>query len=420
MAAITFIILPFLLVCAFPVAYALLISGSVAVFWSDRFPLAMIAQRIFSPTQSFPLLAIPFFILAGELLITGGLGERMIRFATKLVGRFTGGLAQVSVIASMLFAGVSGSAVADASALGSVIIPWQKKEGYPAPFASAVNAASSTVGVIIPPSIPMIIYSTVSGSSIGALFLAGLLPGLMVGLLQLALCFWIARQSGVPVSKGIFSKKELFADFLATLPAMAMPILILVAMITGVATPTEVSVLAVFYAIGVSGLLYRDLTIKKIYSAMIRAGVATGVVMLIIMASSLLGWILTIQNVPTRLTEWFLSLTHSSVLAIGFMNCVMLFVGTFLDMPAAILLLGPVFLPLAEAIHLDLVQLGVMMTLNLAIGLFTPPVGTTLFISSTIAEIKIEDTVKALMPFYICSLLVMLLISYLPALTITP
>lgn len=420
MAGVTFILLPILLAISIPVAYALLIAGGTAVLLSGRFPLQIITQRLFSPTQSFPLLAIPFFILAGELLITGGLGARLIQFAKRLVGRMTGGLAHVSVVASMLFAGVSGSAVADASALGSVLIPWQKREGYPLPFASAVNAASSTVGVIIPPSIPMIIYSTVSGASIGALFLAGVIPGILVGLGQIGLCSWVARREKVPRSHASISWKALLLDFFATIPALAMPVLILMAMITGVATPTEVSVLAVFYALMVSGLLYRDLTLRKLCNAMIRAGTATGVVMLIIMTSSVIGWILTVEQVPEQLTEWFLSITRSPVVVIVFMNLIMLIVGTFLDMPAAILLLGPVLLPLANAIGLNLIQLGVIMTLNLAIGLFTPPVGTTLFISSTIAGIKIENTIRALIPFYLWGLMVLLLISYIPAMTITP
>ena len=418
MTAVTFIIFPVLLILSMPVAYALLISGGVAVFWIERFPLQIIAQKLFSPTQSFPLLAIPFFIIAGELMMTGGLGERLVKFANRLVGRFTGGLAHVSVLANMLFAGVSGSAVADATALGSVMIPWQKRVGYPAPFASAVNAASSTIGVIIPPSIPMVIYSSISGTSIGALFLAGFLPGVIVGLTQMCICYWVARKGNFPKSKEPIEWKAIIIDFFATLPAIAMPVLILGALIAGIATPTEVSVLAVFYAVIVSTFLYRDFTLGKLWNAMVNAGKATGIVMLIIMASNLIGWIMTVEQIPNRLTQWFVSVSGAPWFAILFMNVLMFISGCLIDLPAGLLLLGPVFFPLANAIGLDLVQLGIMMTLNLAFGLFTPPVGTTLFISSSLAEVTMEDTVKALVPFFIVGIIVILLVSYIPALTI--
>ncbi len=418
MTGITFIIFPILLILSMPVAYALLIGGSVAVLWTGRFPLQIIAQKLFSPTQSFPLLAIPFFIIAGELMMTGGLGERLVLFANRLVGRLTGGLAHVSVLANMLFAGVSGSAVADATALGSVMIPWQKRQGYPAPFASALNAASATIGVIIPPSIPMVIYSSISGASIGALFLAGFLPGVIVGLTQMAICYWVARKGNFPKSKESIQWKAIVVDFFATLPAIVMPALIIGAMITGVTTPTEVSVLAVFYAVLVSTVIYRDFTLRKLWNAMVNAGRSTGIVMLIIMASTLIGWIMTVEQIPNRLTQWFLGTSGAPWMAIAFMNVLMLISGCLIDLPAGLLLLGPVFFPLANAIGLDLVQLGIMMTLNLAFGLFTPPVGTTLFISSSLAGVTMEDTVKALVPFFIVGLIVILLISYIPALTI--
>ena len=419
MVVVLFVLFAVLLVLAIPIAYALIISGSAAVVFVDRFPPEIIAQRIFSPTQSYLLLAIPFFILAGELLVSGKMGERLIRFASQLVGRFTGGIGQVSVVTSMVFAGVSGSAVADASGIGSVMIPWQKKEHYPAPFAAAINSSSSVLGVIIPPSIPMIIYSTVSNTSVGALFLAGLIPGVLLALGLMGACRFVAARGNYPKLDEVPTWGGIVKDFLATVPALLMPVFIVVAVVSGIATVTEVSVLAVVYALLISALIYRDLTPKRLLQALVSTAAATGAVMLIIMASSLVGWILTIEQVPQALTQWFLSTGGSYLLAILFMNIVMLVVGTFLDMPAAILILGPVFVPLAQAIGLDLVQLGIIMTLNLAIGLFTPPVGTTLYISTAIAGIKIEQTVKALVPFYAIAVIVLLLVSYIPAITIT-
>lgn len=419
MAIVLFIVFAILLIVAVPISYGLIISGSSAVLFAGPFPPQIIAQRLFSPTQSAELLAIPFFILAGEFLVSGKMGERLVRFASLLVGRFTGGIGQASILTSMVFAGVSGSAVADASGIGSVMIPWQKKNHYPAPFAAAVNASGSTLGVIIPPSIPLIIYSSVSNASVGALFLAGIVPGLLLAAGLMATCRWAAKRGGYPKLEESPGAGELLRSFVATVPALLMPVFVVVVIVSGIATVTEVSVIAVFYALVVSSLLYRDLNLKRVWDALVRTATATGAVMLILMASSLVGWILTVEQLPNRLTEWFTSTSGSYFLAILFMNAIMLVVGTFLDMPAAILILGPVFVPLASAIGLDLVQLGIIMTVNLAIGLFTPPVGTVLYISTTIAQTKMEQTARALVPFYVVALIVLLLVSYIPAITIT-
>lgn len=408
-----------LLVLGVPVAYALLMGTSAAILFGGLIPLDIVVQRAFSPTQSFLLLAVPFFILAGELLASGTLGRQLVDLATRLVGRFNGGLGQASVTTSMLFGGVSGSAVADASGVGSVLIPWQKREGYPAPFAAAVNAASSTLGVIVPPSIPMIVYATVSGSSIATLFIAGLLPALLLGLSQLAICWYIAKRRGFPRTTQPFELGAVARQAVLAVPAILMPVLVLGALITGVATVTEVSVVAAAYAVLLRVVLYRDLSPRQFVTSLGRAGMATGVVMLLIMTSSALSWLLTVEQLPTQLAGWFLGAGASYVVVVLFMNLVMLFVGAFLDMPAAILLLAPVFLPLAEAIGMSPVQLGIIMTLNLALGLFTPPVGTTLYISTAIAGEKIERTSKALIPFYGVGILVLLLVSFIPALTFT-
>ncbi|RKR03272.1 tripartite ATP-independent transporter DctM subunit [Kushneria sinocarnis] len=406
-----------LLALALPIGYALMAASSAGILVSGQYPLSIVAQRLFDATQSSLLLAIPFFILAGELLISGVLGQRIIRFASLLVGRVRGALGQVSVVTSMLFAGVSGSAVADASALGSVLIPWQKREGYPAPFASAVNAASSVIGVIIPPSIPLIIYSSVSQVSVGALFLAGLVPGLIFGIASLAAVYLIARRNDFPRSEQGFSLSAVVRGFMSSLPALFMPVLILGSLIGGVATPTEVSVVAVFYALIVR-LCYRDLSWRGVLGSILSAGRATGAVMLLIMASSVLGWIMTVDQLPSRLVDTINAMGLPDVLIIVFMNLLMLVVGAVIDMTPAILLLAPILMPLAQAIDMSLIQLGILMVLNLSIGLFTPPVGTTLFISSSIAGVRIEETARALVPFYIFAVIVLLLVSYVLALIV--
>lgn len=404
-----------LLALAMPIGYALLGASSLGIALSDSYPLSIVAQRFFDATQSSLLLAIPFFILAGELLIAGTLGQRIIHFAGLLVGRVRGALGQVSVVTSMLFAGVSGSAVADASALGSVLIPWQKREGYPAPFAAAVNSASSVIGVIIPPSIPLIIYSSVSQVSVGALFLAGIVPGLIFGGASLVAVYLIARRGHFPRSEQPFAIGPVIRGFIASLPALLMPGIILGALIGGIATPTEISVVAVFYALVVR-LAYRDLSLRGLLGSVLSAGQATGAVMLLIMASSVLGWIMTVDQLPSQLVSLIESMGLADVLVVLFMNLLMLVVGAVIDMTPAILLLAPIMIPLAESIDMSLIQLGIMMVLNLAIGLFTPPVGTTLFISSSIAGVRIEQTARALVPFYVFALLVLGLVSYVPAL----
>lgn len=406
-----------LLALALPIGYALLGASSLGILVSGNYPLSIAAQRFFDSTQSSLLLAIPFFILAGELLIAGTLGQRIIHFAGLLVGRVRGALGQVSVVTSMLFAGVSGSAVADASALGSVLIPWQKREGYPAPFAAAVNSASSVIGVIIPPSIPLIIYSSVSQVSVGALFLAGIIPGLIFGLASLIAVYLIARGGNFPRQSQPFSLSGILRGFFQSLPALLMPVIILGALIGGIATPTEISVVAVFYALIVR-ICYRDIGFASVLQSILSAGRATGAVMLLIMASSVLGWIMTVDQLPSQLVNFINGLELSDVLVIVFMNLLMLAVGAVIDMTPAILLLAPIMMPLADAIDMSLIQLGIMMVLNLAIGLFTPPVGTTLFISSSIAGVRIEETARALVPFYIFAILVLILVSYVPMLTL--
>jgi tripartite ATP-independent transporter DctM subunit len=406
-----------LLVLALPIGYTLLIASGAGIYFGGDYPISIVAQRLFDATQSSLLLAIPFFILAGELLIAGTLGQRIIHFASLLVGRIRGALGQVSVATSMMFAGVSGSAVADASALGSVLIPWQKKEGYPGPFAAAVNSASSVIGVIIPPSIPLIIYSSVSGVSVGALFLAGIVPGIIFGIASVIAVYWVAVVHNFPRRESRTSFKELASELFKSLPALLMPVLILGAIITGIATPTEVSVIAVFYALIVR-LLYRDISISSFLGSIFSAGRATGAVMLLIMASSILGWVMTVEQLPVMVSNWIVGLELSDVLVIVFMNLLMLVVGAVIDMTPAILLLAPVLIPLANIIDLSLTQLGIMMVLNLGIGLFTPPVGTTLYVSSSIAGVRIEETAKALIPFYVLAVVVLLLVSYVPALTL--
>ncbi|WP_135078933.1 TRAP transporter large permease [Terasakiella sp. SH-1] len=407
-----------LLLLATPVAHALFVAGGASMIASDKsYLLGQTIISLYDPTQSFPMLAIPFFILAGDLMMSGRFGEYLISFTKLLVGRMKGGLSQVSVLGSLFFGGVSGSAVADASAVGNALIPVQKKENYPDGYSAAVNAASSTISVLIPPSIPLILYGLVTEASIPKLFLAGIVPGVMLTVSMFVLTYTIGRRLNLqrsPLPGGFSAFKS---QLLHAFPALLMPVLVVVMARGGVVTPTEISVFAVCYALLVGFAIYRDLNFQIIARCILTTGMMTGVIMMVIMGSSVLQWILSAESVPENLATWLLTTLESPWLIILAMNLVMIMIGTFLDLPAAVLLLAPIFLGVATQVGLNEVQLGVMMVVNLAIGLYTPPVGTTLFVSVAIERVPMGKVVLYLMPFYLVALAVLGLVSYFPAVT---
>ncbi len=406
------------MILAIPVGYGLIIAAGAAVLWHGFLPLSVVAQQVYDQTQSFPMLALPFFMLAGTLMLGGRLGQQLLELASHAMQRWRGGPLSTTVVSSVVFGGVSGSAVANASALGSVLIPWQKRQGYPAPLCAANNATSSVIDVLIPPSIPMILYALVSGVSVADLFVAGLLPGILMAVGFIFVCWAISKRRNYPVGEKRVPRRELAILALRSFPAVLLPILIILGLRFGFATPTEVAVLAVVYSLILSIVFYRDLTVKRFCTNMIEAGTATGVVMLVIMGSSAVGWILTFDQVPQHFAELVATYISNPILIILMMNVLMLLVGMPLDLPPSILLLGPIFVPLAATIGLDPVQLGLIMVLNLGIGLYTPPIGTTLFISSSIAKSPLGATTRELIPFFAVAMLLLLAVSYIPALTI--
>jgi tripartite ATP-independent transporter DctM subunit len=418
MSTTVLIVFTLLLIAVVPVAHALIISSAVAIYWHGALPILLVVQQMFQQTQSFPMLALPFFILAGTLMMEGKLGAELLRFAGELMSRVRGGALSTTVVGSVVFGGVSGSAVANASALGSVLIPWQRKLGYPAGLCAANNATSSVIDILIPPSIPMILYAVVSGVSIGDLFLAGIVPGLLMAVGFIAVCWWQSRRLDIKSETTPLGLRKVAKLGFFALPALMMPVLILLALRFGFATPTEIAVMAVLYALAASMLIYRDMTWARFRKAIIDAGIATGIVMLVIMGSAAASYILTYDQVPQNFAIWVKETLKEPWLIILAMNIIMLIIGGPLDLAPAILLLAPIFVPLAKSIGLDPLQLGLMMVLNLGIGLYTPPVGTTLFISSTIARSSMSETVKALWPFFWVAIALLLAISYIPALTI--
>lgn len=402
-------------VLAVPIAHALLLAAMAAAATSDRVPLDLLVQQMVSQVQSFPLIAIPFFMLTGAIMMGGQLGTAMVGVLSATVGRWHGGPAQVSVLSSTLFGGVSGSAVADASAIGSLLMPWHRRLGYPMAFSAASLASAATIDIIIPPSIPLILYAMSSNTSIAALFYAGILPGLMLCGGFMVACWWVGKRDNLPRETSAVNRRAMLRNLWLASPAVLLPVFIVLFLRFGIATPTEVAVLSTLYAGLVSAVLYRDLSIKRLHSAIVEAGVASGVVLLVIMASAAIGWLLTFDQLPQGVVAWVTANIHTGWLVILLMNVMMLFVGMFIDLPAAVLLLTPVFLPLAHSLGMDPVQLGLMMVVNLAIGLYTPPVGTTLFITSALAKVKVGQTVRAMGPFYLVAFGVLLLVSYVPA-----
>jgi C4-dicarboxylate transporter DctM subunit len=405
------------LILGIPIAFVLGLTSFVALLYSGDIPLLIMPKEMFSGTDSFPLLAVPFFILAGNLMNAGGITKRLINFCNILLGYVRGGLALVNVVASMFFAGITGAAVADTSALGSILIPGMIEEKYDRDFSAAVTAASSTVGPIIPPSIPMVILGTVGELSIGALFLAGVIPGIMIGLSLLVVSYIISRRRNYPKGR-IKSIKAFFFGLRDAMLALLMPGIIMGGILGGIFTPTEAAVVAVVYALLISFIVYREIRWKDLPKIFIDSIVTTSIIMLVIANSAIFGWILANQQVPQAVAQVFLSVSNNKWVILLLLNIFLLFVGTFMETTASLIILTPILLPLAVKIGIDPIHFGVVMVLNLVIGLITPPLGVCLFIACSIAKITLEQIAKAILPFLIAAIAVLFIVTYIPELSL--
>lgn len=400
-----------------PIAFVIGLSAALFFLVQGRIPLTLVVQRLFSATDSFQLMAIPLFILAGALMNAGGLSQRLVALARVLVGWLRGGLAQISIVTSIFFSGISGAAAAEAAAVGSIMMPAMERAGYRKAFGAAVVAGASLIGPIIPPSIPMILYGVASGTSISSLFLAGAVPGLLLGLAQMGAAHLMAVREGYPRERRA-TLPEVGRAVRGGLLAALMPVIILGGILGGIFTPTEAAAVAVLYALVVGGLVYRELRWAALPPLLWETAVTTGVVMLMIGMTESLGWIMAAERIPQTLASWLLSISAEPWLILLLINLALLLIGIPLEPAPAILILTPVLLPLARELGVDPVHFGVIMVLNLVIGLVTPPVGASLFVVSSIGRVPLVDLSRALVPFIAASLAILLLVTYWPALSL--
>ena len=412
MLALCAIFLVVMILIGSPVAYAIGLFVSMIFFLTTEVPLKVVPQMMTSAVNSFPLMAIPFFMLAGALMNTAGITRRLFEFANCLVGHITGGLGHVNVAASMLFAGMSGSAVADAAGLGTVEIEAMTQYGYDRDFSAGITAASATIGPVIPPSIIFIIYGVLAEVSIGALFLAGFIPGVLMGLSLMVRIYLIARKRNYPVSPRPPFRQILTAFKAAFLPLLT-PVIIIGGILAGVFTPTEAAVVAVVYALFL-GVIYRELTLRGLWETIHKVGIQTATIMIITATANVLGWILIRSRIPQLVAESILTVTDNPYLILLFLNILLLVNGCVMEVIAALVILTPILVPMVKMVGIDPVHFGVVMTLNLMIGLLTPPLGMGLYTVQKVAGISFGRTAKAAFPFLLPLIIVLLLVTYIP------
>ena len=409
-----------LIILGVPIAVSLALTAAGIMFYMGGIDLLiMLSQRMYASTTSFPLLAIPFFILAGNLMNTGGMTYRIFDFAQLFVGRIHGGLGHVNVIASIIFAGMSGSAVADAAGLGVVEIKAMEKAGYPKSFAATITAVSSTIGPIIPPSIPFVIYGSLSNVSVGALFLAGIVPGLLMGLSLMMIITIESFRRELPRSDSHPNLLESLNIFVNAFPAVITPVIIIGGILGGIFTPTEAAVVASIYAAILGLFFYRELHFKDLPAIIWDTGVQTVQVLIIISGAGAFGWILIQQQIPNAVIDILLSFTQTPWVILLIINIILFILGMFIEAVAIMIIVFPIFLPLVMQIGVSPIHFGVIMVLNLMIGLVTPPVGLCLFGVSGVSKVPIKDLINEIWPYIIALIAVLLIVTYVPEISMS-
>lgn len=408
-----------LLAIGVPIAWSIGASSLITMMLSIESLSAFttMAQRIGTSLDSFTLLAIPFFVLAGQIMNKGGIAPRLIKFAKNLMGSLPGGLAHVNVVAAMLFGAVAGSAMAAATAVGSILGPRMEEEGYSKEFGAAVNITSSTTGLLIPPSNILIIYSLASGGvSIAALFLAGYLPGIITGLLLMGVSAIWAKKKNYPTGERV-SVKELTRSFIDAIPSLLLLIIVIGGIVVGIFTATEASAIAVLYTL-ILGFYYKELSVKALPPIFENAVKTTAVVLLLIGTSIGMSWVMSFENIPQSVSAALLGMSDNPIIILLMINFILLFVGTFMDMTPAVLIFTPIFLPIVTEMGMDPIHFGIIMILNLCIGLCTPPVGSVLFVGASVAKTTIAKLVKPLLPLFLAMVVALLLVTFFPQLSL--
>lgn len=415
-AVILFVSFIALIFVGVPIAFSMGISSLIYLLMND-IPSIVISQKLFSGINSFVLLCIPGFVLAGNLMNTGGITKRIIKFSNAAIGHIRGGLGLANIVASMIFAGITGTAIADTTSLGAILIPAMEEEGYDVPFSVAVTASSSTIGPIIPPSLPMIIVGTLTGLSVSKLFLGGAIPGILLGIFLMIVAYIISVKREYPKdTKKPFS--VVMKTFFSAFWALMMTVIILWGILGGFFTPTEASIVASLYAFIVGKFVYKELKWSQIPKIVLDTMKTSSAIMFLVGFAATFGWILASEQIPQLVAEFILSISSDKIVVLLLLNALLLFVGMFMETIAALIILFPVLLPVAVEIGMDPIHFGVMAVLNLMIGLTTPPVGVCLFAGASIGKISIAKATRAILPFLAVSLFVLMLVTFIPQITL--
>ena len=408
------------LLLGLPVFFALLAAPGLLLWLNGQErDITLLYRNVYNGMDSFPLMAIPFFMLAGELMNRGGITARLVEFAQAMMGHFRGGLAHVNVLSSMLFAGLSGSAVADTSAIGSMLIPAMEKQGYSRRFSAAITAASSVIGPIIPPSGIMIIYAYVMGESVAALFLAGIVPGIMVGVGLMLVISWMANRHDFPVATRRYSWPERGQASLKAFFPLMTPVIILGGILGGVFTPTEAAAVAVGYAIFIGLFVMKSLRLADLPDVLARAATTSAVVLLLVGAAMAFKTVVSLSHAPETLAAFILSISDNPLILLFLINLLLFIVGMFLDAGPAIIILGPILGPIFISMGIDPVHFAIIMSVNLTVGLATPPMGLVLFVASSVSGERVESIARAIIPFLLVEIATIFLVTYIPAISMT-
>lgn len=401
----------------FPIAFSLGIVSGLQIF-NDGYPLIVVIQRMFTGADSIALTAIPLFILSGNLMYRGGMSKRIVNFADMLLGHFPSGLAMVSVLACMFFAAITGSAIASTAAIGGILIPLMVEKGYDKEFCAPLLACGGSIGPIIPPSIPLLVYGTMANVSVGKLFIGGVFPGILMGISLIIYSYFIGKKRNYIGRSERAKLSDIIKSGINASLSLLMPLIIIGGIMSGIFTPTESAAIAVVYSIITGMLIYRELTLKDIWETMIDSAKATGQVLLVVAFASLFTWVITINNIPQTVGQFLGSTISSKITLLLVINIILLIAGTFIDTTSAVVIFTPLFLPMVQAYGVDLVHFGLIMAVNLTIGMCTPPLGVCLFVSGSIAKVSLKEQFKDLIPMILVLILVLIIVTYIPSITL--